>query len=251
MASFDELLEEAVAAPVDGWDFTWLDGRAVEERPSWRYFDIVADHARQAERLLDVETGAGDLLADLPVLPPTAVATEAHPPSIARAVPRLRARGASLVQTSPGDHRLPFASSSFDLVVSRHPIATDWLETERVLQPGGRFISQQVGAHTVRELAEAMMGPLPNTSTRGAELGRRGAEGAGLVVERLEQERPRTAFYDIGAVVYFLRLVVWIVPDFTLERYRPQLRRLHEHIVEHGAFETAASRYLLVARKPS
>lgn len=251
VATFDELIEEGASAPIDGWDFTWLRGRAVEERPSWRYFDLVTELARRAERLLDVETGAGDLLADLPVLPPTAVATEAHPPSIARAAPRLRSRGAALVQTAPGDHRLPFAHGSFDLVVSRHPIDTDWRDTARVLAPGGRYISQQVGAHTVRELAEAISGPVPEASTRSPERGRRGAEGAGLVVERLEQERPRTVFYDVGAVVYFLRLVVWIVPDFTVERYRSQLRRLHEHITEHGSFETSASRYLLIARKPS
>jgi hypothetical protein len=26
--TFDELVSEAAAAPVDGWDFSWLDGRA-------------------------------------------------------------------------------------------------------------------------------------------------------------------------------------------------------------------------------
>ena len=33
---FDALVAEADAAPVDGWDFSWLDGRATESRPSWR-----------------------------------------------------------------------------------------------------------------------------------------------------------------------------------------------------------------------
>lgn len=251
MTTFDELVDEAASAPVDGWDFTWLRGRAVEDRPSWRYFDVVSDHARRAKRLLDVETGAGDLLADLPVLSPTAVATEAYPPSIARAAPRVRARGACLVQTAPGDQRLPFASQSFDLVVSRHPIATDWQEIARVLTLGGRYLSQQVGPHTLRELTELLMGPMPGGSKRDPERGRRDAEDAGLVVERLEYERPRTVFYDIGAVVYFLRLVVWIVPDFTIDRYRRQLRELHESITAHGSFESAASRYLIIARKPS
>jgi hypothetical protein len=34
---FDELVDEAAAVPVDGWDFSWLDGRATEQRPSWGY----------------------------------------------------------------------------------------------------------------------------------------------------------------------------------------------------------------------
>ncbi len=32
-AKFDELVEEADSVPVEGWDFSWLEGRASEERP--------------------------------------------------------------------------------------------------------------------------------------------------------------------------------------------------------------------------
>jgi hypothetical protein len=35
--SFDDLVAEAEAASVDGWDFSWLAGRATEQRPSWGY----------------------------------------------------------------------------------------------------------------------------------------------------------------------------------------------------------------------
>lgn len=35
--SFDDLVTEAESAPVEGWDFSWLDGRATEQRPSWGY----------------------------------------------------------------------------------------------------------------------------------------------------------------------------------------------------------------------
>ena len=37
MRSFEELVTEADSVSVDGWDFSWLDGRATEERPSWGY----------------------------------------------------------------------------------------------------------------------------------------------------------------------------------------------------------------------
>ena len=37
MRSFDELVNKAADVPVDGWDFSWLDGRATEQRPSWGY----------------------------------------------------------------------------------------------------------------------------------------------------------------------------------------------------------------------
>ena len=43
--SFEALIEEAEAAPIEGWDFSWLDGRATEERPYWRYSEMVARRA--------------------------------------------------------------------------------------------------------------------------------------------------------------------------------------------------------------
>jgi SAM-dependent methyltransferase len=220
----------------------------VEERPTWRYFDRVVERVDGVARLLDIDTGVGNLIADLPRLPPITVGVDAYPPSIERAAPRLHTRGAHLVQTSPGDLRLPFAANSFDLVTSRHPVATSWTEIARVLAPGGRYLSQQVGPHSLRDLSEFLMGPLPPGSNRDPETARRAAEAAGLTVDRLLVEQPRTVFYDVGAVVYFLRLVVWIVPGFAVERYRDRLRALHDHIDRTGSFETTASRFLIEAR---
>lgn len=44
------------------------------------------------------------------------------------------------------DAALPFPAQSFDLVVSRHPTIVLWTEIAPVLQPGGMYLSQQVGA---------------------------------------------------------------------------------------------------------
>jgi hypothetical protein len=195
---FDELVAEAEAVPIRGWDFAWLDGRAVEERPSWHYFDLVSERAAGAEAMADLQTGTAALVADLPVLPALTVATEGYEPNLIEARDALERRG----------------------------------------------------AHRLRSLSERLMGPLPEGSARDPALAVAAAQANGLEVVDLRSERPRTAFYDIGAVVYFLRLVVWIVPDFTVGRYRSQLRQLHEHIERDGAFESTASRFLIEARKP-
>ena len=34
---FAQLVQEARDADVSGWDFSWLAGRATEQRPSWGY----------------------------------------------------------------------------------------------------------------------------------------------------------------------------------------------------------------------
>jgi len=248
--TFDELVAEAERVPIPGWDFGWLDGRAVEERPTWHYFDVVASRVSSVRRLLDLQVGSGGMIAALPAVPALTVGTEGYARNMPFAAANLASRGAHLVRTDEDSPALPFAADSFDLVTSRHPVDTWWDAIARVLMPGGAYLSQQVGPHTVRELAEAMLGPLPTDSKRDPEAARQAAEQAGLVVTDLRVERPRTEFYDIGAVVYYLRVVVWIVPDFSVAKYREQLMRLHEQIEHDGAFKTTASRFLIEAVKP-
>jgi SAM-dependent methyltransferase len=248
---FAELIAEAGAAPIEGWDFSWLDGRATEERPSWRYSAMVASRLRSASAMLDIECGGGEVLSRLHALPDFMVATEGWPPNIGVAARRLRSLGAHVVAASNDRPALPFTGETFDLVTSRHPVVTWWTEIARVLRPGGQFLSQQVGPHSVGELTEFMMGPQPPSSARRPEVARAAAESAGLTVDDIRQERLATVFYDVGAVVYFLRLVVWIVPGFTIEKYGDRLRAMHEHIQRNGSFVGHATRFLIDARKPA
>jgi hypothetical protein len=70
-------------------------------------------------------------------------------------------------------------------------------------------------------------------------------------VVELRSERLRMEFFDIGAVIYFLRKVIWIIPGFTVERYRDRLRELHEQIRRDGVFIAHSARILIEARKPA
>ncbi|MFF2327891.1 MULTISPECIES: class I SAM-dependent methyltransferase [unclassified Streptomyces] len=249
-ARFDALVAEAEAAPVDGWDFSWLDGRATEQRPSWGYARAMADRMGRAGAALDIQTGGGEVLASVPKLPPLTVATESWPPNIARATALLHPRGVAVVADAD-EPPLPFGDGAFDLVVSRHPVTTWWTEIARVLTPGGTYFSQQVGPASVFELVEYFCGPQP-PETRGArdpEKARAAAEAAGLEVVDLRAETLRTEFFDIGAVVYFLRKVIWMVPGFTVAEYRPQLVALHRRIESEGPFVAHTTRFLIEARR--
>jgi hypothetical protein len=103
--SFEELVEEAIAAPIEGWDFSWFDGRATEERPSWGYSRLLAERARHALSLLDLQTGGGELLGQLPHLPRLTVATEGWEPNVRRAAHRLHPRGAWVVVAQEAGRR--------------------------------------------------------------------------------------------------------------------------------------------------
>src|SRR5262245_17774569 len=203
---------------------------------------------------LALQTGGGEVLSTVPAAPPTLVATEAWPPNLAVARRNLASLGARVVEVAE-DGDLPFPDASFDLVTSRHPVAVRWDDVARVLRPGGTYFSQDVGEGSVRELTEFMMGPLPpprpNQQTRAPRWSVIAAEANGLRVLDLREARLRTEFFEIAAVVHFLRKVIWIVPDFTVDAYRDRLRALHEQIDADGAFVAHAARFLIEARKPT
>ncbi|MEU1969358.1 class I SAM-dependent methyltransferase [Micromonospora sediminicola] len=246
---FDELVAEADATPVEGWGFSWLAGRATEERPPWGYARLVGQRLATVGAALDIDTGGGEVLAEAPTPPPLLVATEAWPPNVPVARRNLRPLGASVVRVADRPP-LPFRDAAFDLVVSRHPVHTWWDEVARVLRPGGAYLSQQIGPGTVRELSEAILGPLPPPEHRHPRAAVADARAAGLTVVDLREATLRTVFHDIGAVVWFLRKVVWTVPGFTVDRYRAQLRRLDERIRAEGPFVAHARRFLIEARRP-
>ncbi|MEU5695897.1 class I SAM-dependent methyltransferase [Actinosynnema sp. NPDC020468] len=245
--SFEDLVAEADSVSVDGWDFSWLDGRAVEQRPSWGYARGMAARLAGVSAALDVQTGGGEVLAEAEVLPAVMVATESWAPNVTRAAARLGPRGVQVV--AAGDE-LPCADGVFDLVVSRHPVRTRWDEIARVLRPGGAYYSQHVGPASVAELYEYFLGPQPEArDRRRPEQARAAAEAAGLRVVDLRAESLYTEFRDVGAVVYFLRKVIWMVPDFGVARYLPRLRALHERIERDGPFTATTTRYLIEAVK--
>ncbi|WP_371522366.1 methyltransferase domain-containing protein [Kitasatospora sp. NBC_01300] len=293
MRTFEELIAEAEAVSVDGWDFSWLSGRATEERPSWGYQRLLAERLGRASAALDIQTGGGEVLAGAarlaaaklvtgqpitgqpiagqPVagqsapgmpahgapapaqrgaLPATMAATESWPPNVARATGLLHPLGVVVV-ADPDEPPLPFGDGAFDLVTSRHPVKAWWSEIARVLRPGGTYCAQHVGPASGFELVEYFLGPQPEARrARRPEDESAAARDAGLEVEDLRSERLRMEFLDIGAVVYFLRKVIWMVPGFTVAAHRDRLRELDALIRAEGPFVAHSARFLIEARKP-
>ncbi len=256
MRSFEDLLAEGAAADVAGWDFSWFEGRATEERPPWGYARMLGDRMSALAGVpraaaLDLQTGGGEVLATVPAAPATLVATESWPPNVEVARRNLTRLGAQVVPVGDELSGLPFQDATFDMVVSRHPIAVPWNEVARVLKPGGTYFSQEVGDGSVRELTEFLMGPLSEAdlSARHPERAARAAGHAGLTVTDLRVFRGRMEFDDVAAVVHFLRKVIWIVPGFTVDAYRDRLRALHDNIQAGGPFIATTARFLIEARR--
>jgi SAM-dependent methyltransferase len=252
-SGFERLLDEANKVPTIGWDFSWFEGRATEERPTWGYSRMLIARIEHSRAMLELQTGGGErlveMLSQVKHRPGTIVATESWSPNAALAKVNLAPYDVTILEQDD-EAVFPLPDNTFDLVCARHPTATPWDEIARVLQSGGAFISQQIGSGTNRELTEFMMGHQSPLESQNAQYAATLAGLAGLEVTALKEESLPVVFFDVGAVVYFLRKVVWTVPDFTVDKYRERLFAIHEYIQQHGSFQSHARRFLIEAIKP-
>lgn len=248
---FEALVSEGAAVPLGGWDFSWFNGRATEQRPSWGYATLLARRLSRAGSALDLQTGGGEVFAwalrHATRTPRQVAATEAWSANTIIAKDQLNPLGVSVVLAANEDP-LPFRDAIFDLVSARHPIEVHWEHIARALKPGGVFVSQMIGPGSNRELYEYLMGPQPDNPQRTPEAAVAGAAAAGLHLLDLRSEALEVAFFDVGAVVHFLRKVPWTVPDFTVERYHDRLLSLHGDLQRDGRFVSHSQRYLIELR---
>jgi ubiquinone/menaquinone biosynthesis C-methylase UbiE len=119
--------------------------RTEAERAAWdRIFDIVLA-GRNALDALDAGCGTGFLSLELATRGHRVTGIDFAPAMLAEARRKAAERGTSVRFEEADAEQLPFASGSFDLVISRHVLWTlphpeaaidEWI---RVLRPGGRL----------------------------------------------------------------------------------------------------------------
>ncbi|MGV8968331.1 MAG: methyltransferase domain-containing protein [Cellulomonas sp.] len=141
---YDDLVTDALRAPITGWDFSWLIGRADCEDLPWDYMARARRAVSHATCLLDIDTGGGEVLASLAPLP-AAIATEPYPPNVPIATARLGPLGVNVRAGTAA--ALPVGAGEVDLVLNRHG-ALDPSEIARVLAPQGVFLTNRSAAAT-------------------------------------------------------------------------------------------------------
>lgn len=244
---FQQFIDDALAQDFSGWDFSYLRGRWSEDKPPWDYAQIVKQRLSGVNTLLDMGTGGGERLSSFAPLPPRTYATEAYPPNVPVAHNRLKPLGVVVVQIKHDD-ALPFAEATFDLVMNRHE-SYDARELYRILKPGARFVTQQVGDQHNARLNAVIEGRKPdshwNLSGEIEQLKRSGFE----IVDG-QEAFPELRFHDIGAVVFYLKVVSWQIADFSVEKYREQLLEIHRMIERDGYFAVPTHYFLIEVVKP-
>lgn len=256
---FDYLVSE-YNQPFSGWDLSYLNGRRVEgvgHKHHWDYTAAVLSAMKQAHTMLDMGTGGGERLASFAAqqpLPEQTYVTEGYAPNVVVARQRLAPLNVGVYEVS--DDYLPFADNSFDLIINRHASYNPH-EVWRVLKPECQFITQQVGDQTNRRLHE-LLGTKPEGNFY-AGASQKHAWNLAYAVHELEsdgwhiikqqEEFYSTRYYDVGAIVYYLKAIPWTVPDFSVEKYFDRLVEVHHLIQQEGFVDVPFHQFFIVAEK--
>lgn len=250
----DELLklwlQEEEAAHIHGWDFSHIRGRyEVEQDLPWDYEAIVRQYLRPEQKLLDIDTGGGEFLLSLGHPCCRLAATENYPPNVELCRRELLPLGIDFRQADGGGN-LPFCDQSFDIVINRHGDFNP-REISRVLKDGGIFITEQVGAENDRELVELLLHEVPELPfpKQYLKIARTDFEESGFSVIRAEEAFRPIKFRDVGALVWFARIIEWEFPGFQVRECLDNLYHAQEMLEQNGVIEGRIHRFLLVVSK--
>jgi SAM-dependent methyltransferase len=248
---FIEAWKREEKQPFIGWDFSYLDGRMIEEQAPWSYSSRAAELMRQVSSVIDLGTGGGERYLKLQEnWPKKVVATEEYPPNFRLATERLSPFGVRVVNVRLADDGLmPFANGEFGLVLNRHS-GFNAKEVARILSPGGTFLTQQVHGLWAYDLL-AIFDAKPKWPD--ANLGKYVPQlkAAGLNIVNTQEWSGQLSFTDVGAIVYYLKAIPWLVPGFSVETHSKHLLALQRRLESGGSLTFIARKYLLEAHKNS
>ena len=135
------------------------------------------------------------------------------------------------------------------MVINRHGDFNPG-EIHRVLKPGGLFITQQVGAENDRELVELLCGqtelPFPDQYLKITE--DRFSQTGFEILDGRECFRP-IRFYDVGALVWFARIIEWEFPGFSVDGCLDGLLSAQRILEEKGVIQGQIHRFFLLCAK--
>lgn len=241
--------QEEEVAHIHGWDFSHIHGRYTEEKDlPWDYEKLIRQHLKSDMAIMDYDTGGGEFLLSLNHPYNKTAATEGYTPNVELCRERLLPLGINFKQCG-NPSQIPFENEAFDLIINRHG-DFDASELFRLLRKNALFITEQVGSDNDRDLVEMV---LPEADKPFSHLNlaeqRKLFEAAGFeIIQAQEAYRP-IRFYDIGAFVWFARVIEWEFPGFSVDNCFGQLLKMQAALEKKGWIEGTIHRYMIVARK--
>ena len=239
------------ARRMQGWTFDEVLSEPVGPGPKWDYVARARELTFGARSVLDMGTGGGEAFSTIcEGYKGLGLATEAWPPNVRVAAKCLSHLGIQVVNASGSN--LPISTECLHVVLNRHE-DLDPSDVARVLVPGGRVLTQQVGRNQWQEIVPFF----PMTSPEGNDdllrTYRAGFERAGLTVAVDESHDTPVAYHSLGDIVYMMTVVMpqWREHGFDLERDLDALLALERDLSGEKGIVLTESRFVIEAAKVS
>ena len=192
-------------------------------------------------------TGGGEIFSSFTPFLSKAVATEGYPPNYIVAKKRLEPLKVKVIKFSNSlTRKMPFRNEEFGLILNRHD-AFNAKEVYRILKKDGVFLTQQVEGSSFKDLMK-VFGTKPKW-INSLESSKKNLTKAGLIIEIAKEWKGKVIFKDVGALVYFLKSVPWIVEGFSVEKNLNHLIMLQDIIKKQKKLIFTQSRFLIKASK--
>ena len=142
---------------------------------------------------------------------------------------------------------MPFDDAEFDLILNRHA-AFNPNEVARILTVSGTFLTQQVHGLWAVDLLRAFDAkPQWPDATPEKYLPR--LKASGLKILKHQDWSGKLTFTDVGAIVYYLKAVPWLVPGFSVTSHLEHLLKLQNQLENGEALTFVARKYMIEAKK--
>jgi len=241
------MLEEEKKA-FSGWDFSCLENRMFEEKLPWDYKKIVLFFLKSEMRLLDMGTGGGEFLLTLNHPYDKTYVTEAYVPNIELCKRKLSPLGITVKEIKEDSH-LPFSDNFFDIIINRHE-AYNIKEVKRILKSGGFFITQQVGGLNNNKLSNELLDNFVSAYKNFNCINEvNDFRKENMIIHKSDEYFPFLKFVDIGALVYFCKIIKWEFPDFSVNANLDKLLKINDIIEKNGFYLSQEHRFIIVAQK--
>jgi len=231
-----------------GWDFSHINGRWDEPCLPWDYKSVIKSFLKDTDILLDMGTGGGEVLLSIEHPYKNTYATEAYVPNFELCKKTLVPLGITMAQTYEDD-KLPFEDNSFGFIINRHE-SFDLSEVNRVLKPGGYFVTQQVGNKNTVEFMERLNDNfIYNRTSHEMSSYVNTLSMLGFEIIKEDEIKYPIKVYDVGALVYMAKVIVWEYPGFSVKTHTDKLLDCQREIEEKGFLEATGHRFLIAAKK--
>ena len=137
----------------------------------------------------------------------------------------------------------------FDIIINRHE-AYNINEVKRILKNNGIFITQQVGGKN-NQILSKIFNKNFTSEYEYLDLNYAYEELKSNSFEILYKNEyyPYLRFYDIGAIVYFAKIIEWEFPNFSVDNCFDELCSLHKELKDKSYIESYEHRFVIVALK--